>query len=90
VTKAKAISEEIAPVESSGGGSLLSDGAKLIDSLGRNAGTFLPMILGGLSGAPSRVPVVRKTPAQPTDAAASSGGLTDLAKRIQEKEVSKK
>lgn len=86
VTKAKAISEEIAPHESSSGGGLLADGAKLIDSLGRNAGTFLPMIMGAGIGArpPSTPPRPQpaNTPIQKTD---SNGQLAELAKRIQQK-----
>ena len=88
VTKAKAISEEIAPNESSGGGGLLADGAKLIDSLGRNAGAFLPMIMGaGIGSRPAPPPSPRptqpsNTPVQKTD---TNGQLAELARQIKEK-----
>ncbi len=50
------LSEEIiAPNDSNGGGSsLLADGAKLISSIGQNAGVFIPM-LGGLLGGGERL-----------------------------------
>jgi hypothetical protein len=97
VTKAKAISEEIAPYESSGGGGgMLADGAKLIDSLGRNAGTFLPMLMGasGLIGRPSPAAVPRTaaaTPESPPNSAEPNpnGELAELAKKIQRKETNK-
>jgi hypothetical protein len=97
VTKAKAISEEIAPYGDSGGGGggMLADGAKLIDSLGRNAGTFLPMLMG--AGSLMSRPQLPNSPAprtpapqQTADAAAGVGELSELAKKIQQKEGDKK
>ena len=99
VTKAKAISEEIAPYGDSGGGGggVLADGAKLIDSLGRNAGTFLPMLMGasGLMSRPQVMPTAAprspiQQPAPDPAPAAGSGELMELAKKIQQKEGEKK
>jgi hypothetical protein len=98
VTKAKAISEEIAPYGDSGGGGggMLADGAKLIDSLGRNAGTFLPMLMGasGLMGTRSPAAVPRTAAATPESSPNSAepnpnGELAELAKKIQRKETNK-
>lgn len=92
VTKAKAISEEIAPTEQIGGGGFLADGAKLIDSLGRNAGTFLPLLMSGLQSAVPKVPVIPR-PSEFAGAKAASNGerndLTELAKKIKLKEETK-
>jgi hypothetical protein len=90
VTKAKAISEEIAPNGSNetGSGSLLSDGAKLIDSLGRNAGTFLPLIMAGArSPHPPRAAAATAPAGPPNGNTTSAGELSNLASRIQKKEA---
>ena len=83
------LSEEISPNESNGpGGSLLADGAKLLDSLGRNAGTFLPLIMGGLPK-PSAQPLTTRppnsAPAAPSNGNGQSGELGDLAEKIRAK-----
>jgi hypothetical protein len=83
VNRAKAISDEISPNETSGGSSLIADGAKLIDSLGRNAGTFLPMITGALGGNRQAV-----RPTAPTNGATGngqSGELSDLLSKVKTK-----
>lgn len=51
VTKARAFADEIAPGGGGGegSGSILADGAKLIDSVGRHAGTFLPIVASVLT-----------------------------------------
>lgn len=58
VTRAKGIADELAPENSSDGGSssMIGDAAKLIDSLGRNAGTFLPMLTNSLRGSQAAAP----------------------------------
>jgi len=93
VTKAKAISEEIAPSEQgSSGGSFLADGAKLIDSLGRNAGTFLPLLMSGLQASVPRMQPGPRPVILESDKPASNGegsNLTDLAKKIRKKEETK-
>lgn len=94
VTKAKAISEEIAPSDSGsgGGGGLLADGAKLLDSVGRNAGTLLP-VLGGFLSRPAAVSQpARVAPAPPAiqmsiPAVDDSGELNDLAAKIRQKKA---
>jgi hypothetical protein len=79
VTKAKAISEEIAPGDSGGGNSLLADGAKLIDSLGRNAGTFLPLIMGGGLPRTQTQPIRQQTAPTTTNGNQTNGGISNLA-----------
>ncbi len=86
------LSEEIAPNDTGGGSSsLLSDGAKLLDAVGRNAGTFLPVIGGLLGRLPNTPAQVVRQPATPakTNGNGQSGGLADLAKKVQKKEVIK-
>jgi hypothetical protein len=94
VTKAKAISEEIAPHESPQGGGILADGARLIDSLGRNAGTFLPMIMGATGGFVPKptVPIAPPVPATQSTVTSSTqpGDLAELAKKIQQKDGNSK
>lgn len=94
ITKAKALSEEIAPSGSSeGDGGYMAGGAKLLDSIGRNAGTFLPLLAG----------LMPKSPPMPTPAVAHQevpfpqgsqnghGEFADLAEQInQKKETVKK
>lgn len=94
VTRARAFAEEIAPGERSGGdgdgGGILADGAKLLDSVGRNAGTFMPLIAPIVSGLmtpkPPPVPTGYVTPA----ATANGGGeMADLAARARNNGTSK-
>ena len=94
VTKAKAISEEIAPNEPAGGGGLLADGAKLIDSLGRNAGTFLPLLMSSLQGSGTKIPITPRPAAHPekpvtTSATGNANDLAELAKKIKKKDETK-
>lgn len=95
VNRAKAISDEISPNETSGGGSsLLGDVSKLINSIGQNAPTFIPL-LGGLLGGGGTPKTVRPAHAQnatTTGADGQGGGLVDLANKVvlQQKEVTKK
>lgn len=83
VTKAKMISEEIAPQETPANESFLGGAAKFVDSIGRNAGTFLPL-LGGLGK-----PIVSASRQQPTPAATDgneqSGELSDLLSKVKTK-----
>lgn len=95
VKSAKAMSEEIAPGgsgESSGG--FLADGAKMIDSLGRAAPTFLPILAGLMPQAPPPMvsPNGNASPFAPTAANENTGGgeLAELAEKIQKKEAVKK
>ncbi len=92
VTKAKAISEEIAPQQESGSSeSFMGGAARLIDSVGKNAGTFAPLLSSLIGG--SRPPVMPTQPrpaAQPVEQPASNGSgnnpgeLADLAAKIQQ------
>lgn len=95
ISKARDLSEQIAPTgsnEGSGGGSFIADGAKLIDSLGRNAGTFLPIITGLIPKAPIPSPAGRPPVPQVQEAVSngSTSDLSDLAAKIQKKEAEKK
>ncbi|MGD9561989.1 MAG: hypothetical protein AB7F88_07195 [Pyrinomonadaceae bacterium] len=84
VTKAKAISEEIAPQESQSNGSFIGDAARLIDSLGKNAGTFAPFVMSALGGTKAAT----ATATRPTQAV-SAGELANLAEKIQKRNVEK-
>ncbi len=81
------LSEEIAPSSSTeSGGSLIADGARLIDSLGRNAGTFLPILSGLIPKPPSiAAPVHLRDSSEPTN----SGELANLAEQIQNRKNGK-
>lgn len=82
VTKAKAISEEIAPNETGTGGTFIGDAAKLVDSLGRNAGTFLPMFMGNRS-------IVPQTPPQTAIQPEQTSNLTEMFNKAKEMEKNK-
>jgi hypothetical protein len=85
------LSEQVAPDKESGGGSLIADGAKLIDSLGRNAGTFLPLIFGGGIGkAPAAPRTAKPQNAPATNGDGQNGGIADLANKVKAKEATKK
>lgn len=81
------LSEEIAPNDS-GGGSLLSDGALLLNSIGNNAGKILPMITGALGG--NRQAVRPTAPTNGANGNGQSGELSDLLSKVKtKKEVEK-
>lgn len=84
VTKAKAISEEIAPAESSSGGTYLGDAAKLVDSIGKNAGTFLPMFLNRSAAPAPTTPRTAKPKASNGDGN-QTGELGDLLAKVKNK-----
>ncbi len=88
VTRAKAISEEIAPQETESNGSFMGDAAKLIDSLGRNAGQFLPMLMRNNGNAAPTMP--RK--AAPTKTSNGNGQteLGDLLNKVKSKKENEK
>lgn len=90
VNRARAISEEISPEQTSTGGgtSLIADGAKLIDSLGRNAPTFLPLLMSGGLPKPTAQPI--RQPAAPTANGNGQGELADLAAKIKTKKAETK
>jgi hypothetical protein len=87
------LSEEIAPNDSGGGGStMLGDASKLINAIGQNAPTFIPLIGGMFGGGATKAPTrANKTQTAPTGNgnAQNGGGLANLAKKIQEKENTK-
>ena len=87
VTKAKAISEEIAPTEMESSNSFLGDAAKLVDSLGKNAGTFLPMFLGRSVSVPTTLPTTApRTANKPeTNNVGQQGELTNLLAKVKNK-----
>lgn len=68
VKSARAFADEIAPDGGGGegGGSFLADGAKLLDSIGRNAGPFIPAIASMLT---------RPATGQPTPDISTPGGF---------------
>jgi hypothetical protein len=86
------LSEEIAPNDSSGGTSMIGDAARLIESVGKSAPVFLPL-LGGLlgGGGPPITPVrpARAQTAPTTGADGQGGGLAGLAKKVQNRETTK-
>lgn len=87
VTKAKAISEEIAPTETESSNSFLGDAAKLVDSLGKNAGTFLPMFLGRSVSVPTTLPTTAPRTANKPEAnnVGQQGELTNLLAQVKSK-----
>jgi hypothetical protein len=92
VNRAKAISDEISPNDTGGGGSsMLSDASKLINSIGQNAPTFIPLLGGLLGGGAPKAPIRANKPhAAPTsNGNGQSGGIADLANKIKAKEVNK-
>ncbi len=95
VTKARAISEEIAPQQETGSSeSFMGGAARLIDSVGKNAGTFAPLIMGMFGGsnrpAAAPKPPVNSSIEQPTtNGNGNAGELADLAKTIQKKNAVK-
>ncbi len=91
VTRAKAISEEIAPQETESSVSFLGDAAKLVDSLGRNAGQFIPMFFNkqgnGLTGK-TRMPPKATQPR--TNNGNQQGELNGLLANIKNKKEGNK
>ena len=87
VTKARAISDELAPPETNSNGSFLGDAAKLVDSLGKNAGTFLPMFLN--RSTPSVKPATARKVSKPSAATNGNGNgqgeLSDLLGKVKNK-----
>ena len=93
ISKARDLSEQIAPGGSGeGSGGILADGAKMIDSLGRAAPTFLPILAGLMPKAPQApVPTFRsEAPFAPVTNENGNGDLAGLAEKIQKKESAKK
>lgn len=86
VTKAKAISEEIAPQAAAGETeSFMGGAARLIDSVGKNAGTFAPLLSGILGiNRPQPTEAMPRPPATTTDGNNNPGELTELAAKIQQ------
>lgn len=84
------LSEEIGPQESASGGSFMGDAARLIDSVGKNAGTFAPIIMGALGANRPTPPPAAQTPmprsTEPTTAV-PSGELGNLAEKIRAKKT---
>ncbi len=76
------LSEQIAP-DNSGGGSMLGDAAKLINSVGQNAGTLLPILGGLLGGSPKAAPNVSTN-------GNGQGELSGLLKKAKKEGISKK
>jgi hypothetical protein len=85
------LSEEISPNES-GSSSLIADGAKLLDSLGRNAGSLLPVLTGALGRNRQTTPMpqtVRPT-TNGTNGNGTNGELSELANKLKSKKDGKK
>ncbi len=86
VTQARAISDELAPTESNGGG-IIGEAAKLVNALGSNVPAFLP-ILTGVLGANRTTGQPKARPESPTKKAVTptaSGELSNLAAKIKGK-----
>lgn len=83
VTQARAISDELSPdVGSGGSSSMIGDAAKLVDSFGKNAATFIPIISSVLGrNRPTTQPTNRQTPKNTVE----SGELASLAAKIKGK-----
>ncbi len=90
VTKAKAISEEIAPPETNSNGSFLGDAAVFMDSLGKNAGAFIPMLLGNRSNVQPNRPIKRASKPATTTDNTQPGELTDLLQKVKSKKEGEK
>jgi hypothetical protein len=86
VTKARAISDELAPQETSSSTSYLGDAAKLIDSIGKNAGTFLPLFLNR-STLTAKPPTAPKNSASKATNGNQSGELSDLLAKVKNKKA---
>lgn len=86
VTKAKAISEEIAPTEKETSNGFLGDAAKLVDSIGKNAGSLLPIFLGNSLKIPTATPPTapRNVAVSPTNGS-HQGELTNLLAQVKNK-----
>lgn len=82
VTRARSIAEELAPESGGGegGGSWLADGAKLLDSLGRNAAPFIPAIASALTQPANGQP---NTPTPGGFPNTGTGEFADLAARAR-------
>ncbi len=89
VTKAKAISEEIAPQETNSNGSFFGDAAKLVDSLGKNAGTLLPMFLNR-SVPTAKPPTAQRVPKPPVTNGNGQGELSNLLGKVKSKKENEK
>ena len=87
VTKARAISDELAPPEASSSTSYLGDAAKLIDSLGKNASTFLPMFMNRSTPTPKPPTAPRNSASKATNGSNQSGELSDLLAKVKNKKV---
>ncbi len=92
VNKARAFSEEIAPSggSSEGGGGFLDGAAKVIESVGRHAPTFMPIVAGMMQSAASQPPAPQpgqmQHPGQaPPPVTTNPGELANLADRVQKK-----
>ncbi len=95
VKSAKSMAEEIAPGGSGeGSGGFLADGAKMIDSLGRAAPTFLPILAGLMPRspqAPANPTFNEAPPFIPAPVENNGGGeLAELAEKIHKKEAANK
>jgi len=82
------LSDEISP-DAGGGNSFIADAARLIDSVGTNAGKLLPLVLG-------RLPQANGKPAKPRPATNQTangnqpGELTSLLDKVKSKKEEKK
>lgn len=84
---AKAIGEEMSPAETAGEGeSFLGGAARVIDSVGKHAPTFAPLLMGILGGNPL---AAAPSNTAPTSSAANGNGpsLADLAGKVKDKGV---
>ncbi len=90
------LAEEIAPDNSNGGStSFLSDAAKVIDSIGKNAGNFTPLLMSALGGSPAARQTVRPQTAPTTNgngnqSSGETSNLSEMFSKIKETETEKK
>ena len=85
VTKARAISDELAPPETNSNG-YLGEAANLINALGKNASTFLPMFMNR-SAPTAKPPTAQKTSASKATNGNQSGELSDLLAKVKNKKA---
>ena len=85
VTKARAISDELAPPETNSNG-YLGEAANLINALGKNAGTFLPLFMNR-SAPTAKPPTAPKNSASKPTNGNQSGELSDLLAKVKNKKA---
>ncbi len=93
VTKARAISDELAPQEAgSSNPTYLGDASKLVDSLGKiNIGQYLPLLFNRPATVPTANPATAQRAGKPkADNGSGQGELSDLLTKVKNKREGEK